>query len=139
MAAAGNITGMSTKFYLPDGQVTDLVAVNLPVFLARTPDEMIEFLTAFRPDPATGKPDPAKVQEFLASHPAALRAYEILQQAPAPVSFARFAYPRSTPTGSSTRRATRDSRATTGSRRRARPASRWRSCSGVRRITCMRN
>lgn len=92
MALAGNITAMSTKFYLPDGQVTDLVAVNIPVFLARTPDEMIEFLTSFRPDPATGKPDSAKVQTFLTSHPAALRAYEILQQAPAPVSFAQFAY-----------------------------------------------
>ena len=92
MAAAGNITGMSTKLYLPDGQVTDLVAVNIPVFLVRTPDEFIEFLTSFRPDPATGKPDMIKVQGFLASHPAAQRAYEILQQSPAPVSFAQLAY-----------------------------------------------
>lgn len=92
MALAGNITAMSTKFYLPDGQVTDLVAVNIPVFLARTPDEMIEFLIAFRPDPSTGKSDPAQVKAFLDAHPAAQRAYEILQKEPAPVSFAQLAY-----------------------------------------------
>lgn len=92
MAAAGNITGMSTKFYLPDGQVTDVVAVNIPVFLAKTPDEFIEFLKCSRPDPDTGKPDPAKVAPFFASHPAAARAYEILQEQPTPVSFAQLAY-----------------------------------------------
>lgn len=92
MAAAGNITGMSTKFYLPDGQVTDVVAVNIPVFLARTPDEMIEFLKSAQPDPNTGKPDWSKIEAFFADHPAAARAYEILQRQPAPVSFARLAY-----------------------------------------------
>lgn len=92
MALAGNITALSTKFYLPDGQVTDLVSVNIPVFLAKTPDEMIEFLIAFRPDSSSGQPDMAKVQTFLASHPAARRAYEILHQQPAPVSFAQLAY-----------------------------------------------
>ena len=92
MAAAGNITGMSTKFYLPDGQVTDVVTVNIPVFLARTPDEFIEFLQCAQPDPNTGKPDPAKVGAFFAGHPPAARAYEILQKQPAPVSFAQLAY-----------------------------------------------
>lgn len=92
MALAGNITAMSTKFYLPDGQVTDLVAVNIPVFLARTPDEMIEFLIAFRPDPKSGKQDQEKIQTFLAGHPAAARAVELLQRQPAPVSFAQLAY-----------------------------------------------
>lgn len=92
VALAGNITAMSTKFYLPDGQVTDLVAVNIPVFLVKTPDEMIEFLSAFRPDPATGRQDAEKIQAFLANHAAAARAYAVLQQQPAPVSFAQTAY-----------------------------------------------
>ena len=34
-----NVVAMATKFYLPDGTVTDLIGITLPAFFARTPEE----------------------------------------------------------------------------------------------------
>ena len=49
----------------------------MPVFAVATPQAFLEQTLASRPDPATGKPDPAKVAAFFASHPetAAFRAW----------------------------------------------------------------
>jgi len=55
--------GMAVKFALPDGSTTDVVAISLPVFFARTPEDLLEFNAARRPDPVTGAPDVAKVGE----------------------------------------------------------------------------
>jgi catalase len=87
-----NVLGMASKFYLPDGTVTDLVALTLPAFLARTPEEFIEFLTAKAPDPASGKPDMDKLRSFLSSHPNAARVVQWLQSRPAPASLAQTSY-----------------------------------------------
>ena len=43
-----NVVAMATKFYLPDGTVTDLIAITLPAFFARTPEEFIAFVDAAR-------------------------------------------------------------------------------------------
>src|SRR5436309_11082169 len=61
--------GMAVKFYLPDGKTTDIVAITLPVFFTRTPDDLVAFNAARRPDPASGQPDMEKVGAFLAEHP----------------------------------------------------------------------
>lgn len=68
--------GMAVKLYLPDGSTTDVVALTLPVFFARTPEDFLEFMEARRPDPATGQPDMARVGAFLAAHPEAQAAIE---------------------------------------------------------------
>jgi catalase len=91
-AASGSVNGMATKFYLPDGQVTDVIAVGIPIFLVRTPDELLEFLQLQRPAPGGGSADPAAIQPFLATHPATARALQMLQGLPGPVSFAQSAY-----------------------------------------------
>jgi catalase len=83
---------MATRFYLPNGTVTDLIGITLPAFPARTPDDVIGLLTAARPDPTTGQRDMAKLQSFLASRPAAARVAQLLQSRPAPVSFAQVSY-----------------------------------------------
>jgi catalase len=73
-SASGNPWGpavtpsMAVKFYLPDGTVTDLIALTTPLFPARTPDETLGFLKAVKPDPSTGKPDENKMKQFLATH-----------------------------------------------------------------------
>ena len=36
--------GMATKFYLPGGTTTDIVALSLPVFFVRNPEEFLEFM-----------------------------------------------------------------------------------------------
>jgi catalase len=91
-AAPASVNGMATKFYLPDGQVTDVIAVGIPVFLVRTPDELLELLQLQRPSPDGGPADPAAIQAFLATHPATARALQMLQMLPGPVSFAQSAY-----------------------------------------------
>src|ERR671936_37420 len=35
--------GMAVKFYLPGGATTDIVAISLPVFFVRTPEDLIAF------------------------------------------------------------------------------------------------
>jgi hypothetical protein len=47
---------------------------NIPVFPVNSARGCYEQLLAFSPDPATGKPDPAKIKAFLAAHPEAARA-----------------------------------------------------------------
>jgi catalase len=68
-----NIAAMAKKFYLPDGTVTDLIAITLPQFFARTPEEFLEFTKASTPDSATGQPDLDKIKAFAAGHPNAAR------------------------------------------------------------------
>jgi catalase len=74
------VVAMATKFYLPNGTVTDIVAITtLPAFFARTPDDFLAATEALTPDPATGQRDPAKLQAFFASHPNAARVFQALQ------------------------------------------------------------
>ncbi|MGL5115105.1 MAG: catalase family peroxidase [Beijerinckiaceae bacterium] len=91
VTASGTVA-MATRFYLPNGTVTDLIGITLPAFPVRTPDDVIGLLTAARPDQATGERDMGKLQGFLGSHPEAARVTELLKEWPAPVSFAQVSY-----------------------------------------------
>jgi catalase len=81
--------GMATKFYLPDGRVTDLVMLNAPSFFIRTPEELIPLAAALTPVPGTGQPDPAKLKAFVATHPASGAALEVRHKMQSPVSFSK--------------------------------------------------
>lgn len=61
--------GMAVKFHVPDGESTDIVAVPLVVFLARTPEDFLTLTRARLPDPETGQPDQEKLGAYLAEHP----------------------------------------------------------------------
>jgi len=90
---ASKVVAMATKFYLPNGTVTDLIAISaLPAFFARTPEEFLATTDALTPDPATGQRDPAKLKAFFASHPNAARVFEAVQSQPALVSLAQVSY-----------------------------------------------
>ncbi|MDF0732006.1 catalase family peroxidase [Pseudomonas entomophila] len=52
-----------------DGQVWRTGMNNPPVLAVSTPQGFYEQVLAGSPDPATGKPDPAKIQAFFAAHP----------------------------------------------------------------------
>lgn len=80
--------GMAVKFYLPDSTTTDVVAISLPAFFARTPEDLLEFNAARRADPATGQPDIAKVGEYLAAHPEEMTAVGAAMAHPIPASYA---------------------------------------------------
>ena len=89
---ARDARGMAVKFSLPDGTTTDLVAISLPVFFARTPEDLLEFNAARRADPATGAPDVAKVGEYLNRHPEALTAVTAAMTHAIPASYATLTY-----------------------------------------------
>jgi catalase len=90
--AAREGRGMATKFYLPDGEKTDIVALSLPCFFVRTPEDFVEFTRTREPDPATGEPDMQKVGAFLEAHQEALPAIQFVLGAKPPVSYATVVY-----------------------------------------------
>jgi len=87
-----NARALAVKFQLPDGKNTDILALHIEGFPARTPDEFLAFLRAQLPDPATGKPAPDAVPRFLDSHPATHAFIERLMQKPVPASYGRASY-----------------------------------------------
>jgi catalase len=77
--------GLAVKFYLPDGRRTDIVALSLPCFFVRTPEDFLSFTHA-RQDPERLMPD------WLGSHPEALTAIQAALGADPPASYATCAY-----------------------------------------------
>ena len=88
--AAPVTRGMATRFHLPDGTETDVLAITVPVFVASTPAEFLGLTEALLPDPTSGHPDPARVQAYVAAHPHL--AGPITQQPPVPASYGSAAY-----------------------------------------------
>jgi catalase len=87
-----NVRALSVKFQLPDGKAADILANSIEGFVARTPEEFLEFLRLQLPDPATGKPAPDGVPKFLASHPAAAAFVGRLMQKAVPASYAQVTF-----------------------------------------------
>src|SRR5258708_11035408 len=50
-----NVVAIATKFYLPDGTITDLIGITLPAFFAATPEELFRSEEATAAEPPTGK------------------------------------------------------------------------------------
>ena len=84
--------GLSVKFYLPDGSRTDIVALTLPLFFVRNPDDFLAFTRARKPDPETGEPDLDKVGAFVAQHPEAVPAIQFQLGMAPPASRAQLRY-----------------------------------------------
>lgn len=82
------VRGLGIQFSLPDGEEWRTAMINFPVFPFRTPDAFYEQMFASKPDPDTGKPDPAKMKEFLARHPETARALAVIKSQPVPAGFA---------------------------------------------------
>ena len=67
--------------FMPSGGEEWRTGVNdIPVFPVNSARAFYEQLVASAPDPATGKPDPAKMDSFLASHPETRRAIALLKE-----------------------------------------------------------
>ncbi|MBV8305354.1 MAG: catalase family peroxidase [Acidimicrobiia bacterium] len=90
--ATRDVRGMAVKFYLPTGGTTDVVALSIPVFFARTPEDLLAFNEARRPDPTTGAPDVEKVGAYLAEHPEAVPAVTAAIGHPIPASYCGLTY-----------------------------------------------
>lgn len=63
------VRSMALRFELANGEQWRTGMNNMPVFSVGTPEAFLQMLQAGRPDPATGKPDPAAMPKFFARHP----------------------------------------------------------------------
>ncbi|WP_242010317.1 catalase family peroxidase [Acetobacter conturbans] len=90
--APAKVRSMALRLMPPDGQEWRMGINNIPVFVARTPQEFHDLLLATRPNPVTGKPDPARVQPFMAAHPDVARAIGLVGKRPLTSGFADDTY-----------------------------------------------
>lgn len=88
-SANANPHGIAIRFQLPDGAYTDIVSISVNGFPAANPEDFLGLLNAVA---ASGPdaPKPTPVEQFLASHPAALKF--VTTPKPAPESFATLSY-----------------------------------------------
>jgi catalase len=84
--------GMALEFRLPNGSLQHMTMINTPMFFAAMPRTFLDKMLALKPDPATGKPDPAAVKAFAASHPDNSAQAAFLAADNPPVSYANSAY-----------------------------------------------
>jgi catalase len=81
------VRGLGLQFSLLDGELWRTAMINLPVFPFRSPEAFYEQLLASKPDPKTGKPDPAKMKAFQARHPETAEAIKVIKGQPVSSGF----------------------------------------------------
>ncbi|MBK1660407.1 catalase family peroxidase [Paracraurococcus ruber] len=84
-APSSAVRGLAFTFRLPDGTETDLMMINVPVFVTRTPQDFLALLKAGQAT-KPGMPAPTPIAQFLGAHPEALRFVQLPK--PVPESFA---------------------------------------------------
>jgi catalase len=81
------VRGLGLQFSLPDGELWRTAMINLPVFPVSTPGAFYDQMFASKPDPSTGKPDPATMAAFLARHPETAQALTVIKRQPVSSGF----------------------------------------------------
>src|SRR3984893_4091403 len=88
------VRSMALSFRPRDAEEWRTGMNDIPVLAVRTAEAVNEQLLASKPDPATGKPDPAKMKSFLAAHPETARAIQLINAKPFSSGFANATYNR---------------------------------------------
>jgi catalase len=73
------VRGLGLEFSLPDGEFWRTAMINFSVFPFNTPEAFYKQMIASKADPATGKPDPAKLDAFFSHHPETVQALKIIK------------------------------------------------------------
>jgi catalase len=84
--------GMALEFRLADGSKQHMTMINAPMFVAMVPKTFFDNLVALKPDPATGKPDPAPLKAFAESHPESAGMTKFYENHNPPPSYANSAF-----------------------------------------------
>jgi catalase len=84
--------GMATRFYLPDGRVTNLVMLSQKLFIARSIDQFVALVDAAAPLTPGGPPNFDGLKAILPDHPNAAAVLKMRAESPAPISFAHTAF-----------------------------------------------
>jgi len=82
-----SVRGLAVQLKAANGETWESASISAPVFFVARPEQFAPFLEARTPDPATGKPDPAKLKAFNDANPETLRQAAWLAKAPVPASF----------------------------------------------------
>lgn len=82
------VRALGLSFQPPAGEEWRTAMINIPVFVAKDPQAFYEQLLASHPDPATGKPDPAKMAAYIAAHPEFAAAVKVIGGSPFSSGFA---------------------------------------------------
>ena len=90
--APATVRSMALRFLPPSGAEWRTGMNNIPVFAVNSAQGFYEQLLASKPDPASGKPSPAAMQEFLARHPETVRALTLIRARTISSSFADSTY-----------------------------------------------
>jgi catalase len=90
--AERTVRSMALLFKLPDGEEWRTGMNNIPVFAVNSAKGFYDLVLASAPDPATGKPDPARMGDFLANHPESARALQLIGSRSVSSGFADSAY-----------------------------------------------
>ena len=83
---------MALQFNLPGGETRQMGNISAPVFGAATPEQFFGRLQSLQPDPATKKPDPAKIKTFADANPEVLLQGRYFASQPVPASFGSINY-----------------------------------------------
>jgi catalase len=86
------VRAMGLAFRPPNGEEWRVAMIDIPVFIVKDAESFYEQLRASLPDPATGKPDPVKMKDFVSRHPETARALQIVQANPFSSGFANASY-----------------------------------------------
>jgi catalase len=84
----GNTVGMATRFYLPDGRVTNSVMLSQKLFIANTVEQFLGLLEAGLPTEPGGPVNKAGLQAFLGQNPNTAAVFRMRGESLAPISFA---------------------------------------------------
>jgi catalase len=90
--SAHTVRSMAILFKLPNGEEWRTGINNIPVFPVSTPQGFYDQLLASALDPGTGKPDPAKMNDFLAKHPETAKAMQLIRSHPVSSGFDNSTY-----------------------------------------------
>lgn len=86
------VRGLALAFDLPAGEQWLMANLSAPVFFVAKPEHFAGFIESRKPDPATGRPDPARVRAFNEAHPDTRAQIEWLAQNAPPASYASAGY-----------------------------------------------
>lgn len=89
---AHTVRSMALRFQPVGGEEWRTGMNDIPVFPVRTAQAFYEQLAASRPDPRTGKSDPAAMKAFLAAYPESARAIATIKAYPFSSGFGNAAY-----------------------------------------------
>lgn len=85
---APTVRSMALRLAPPGAEEWRTGTVNIPVFAVNSAQGFYDQTLASAPDPATGKPDPDKMNAFLAKHPETVKAMAIIKKSPPSSGFA---------------------------------------------------